>query len=349
MAHLVLSNVSKQFDQTPVLKPISLEIEQGEFVVLVGPSGCGKSTLLRIIAGLEMPTTGEVWINQCNVSTVSPRDRDIAMVFQSYALYPHMTVAENMAFGLKMRKVEKSEIQRRVFQAARMLELEELLKRKPRELSGGQRQRVALGRALVREPQVFLMDEPLSNLDAKLRHHMRTEILRLHQHVGATTIYVTHDQTEAMSMGDRIVVLNQGEVQQVGKPQEVYDKPNTPFVGGFIGAMSFLPYRYEEQTLQFASAYHVDLLQSSLAEDLRQSFTSRPLGTMGVRPEHFEVLPSAHTIPIEMTVQSIERLGSEQMIYFDLSGSPMQAKLPAAETIPERLYLDLARVSFFNG
>ena len=242
MAKVILKSVFKNYGEVKVVKDFSLEIHDREFIVFVGPSGCGKSTTLRMIAGLEEISDGEVYIGDRLVNHVAPKDRDIAMVFQNYALYPHMNVYENMAFGLKLRKFSKTEIDRRVKEAGEILGLGALLGRKPKELSGGQRQRVALGRAIVRDPAVFLMDEPLSNLDAKLRVQMRTELSKLHQRLQTTTIYVTHDQVEAMTMGDRIVVMKDGVVQQVAPPQELYDRPANIFVAGFIGspAMNFM-------------------------------------------------------------------------------------------------------------
>jgi multiple sugar transport system ATP-binding protein len=237
MSSVTLKNIKKTYDNNKtVINNVNLEIKDKEFVVLVGASGCGKSTLLRMIAGLEEISSGEISIGDRVVNNVPPKDRDIAFVFQSYALYPHMTVRENIAFGLKMRKVPKAEIERKVQEAAKILNLDEYLDRKPKQLSGGQRQRVALGRAIVRNPKVFLMDEPLSNLDAKLRVQMRSEIKKLHERLQTTFIYVTHDQTEALTMGDRIVVLNNGDIQQVGTPEEIYNNPQNTFVAGFVGS-----------------------------------------------------------------------------------------------------------------
>ncbi|MBU1919901.1 ABC transporter ATP-binding protein, partial [bacterium] len=242
MASIELKKIHKSFDETIVLTDVNFRVEEGEFVVLVGPSGCGKSTILRTIAGLETPTSGDVFIGNRRVNDVPARDRDIAMVFQSYALYPHLTVYDNMAFGLKMRKTPKPDIDERVREAADFFGLSELLHRKPRQLSGGQRQRVALGRAVVRKPSVFLFDEPLSNLDAKLRAHTRTELSRLHKRLGTAMVYVTHDQVEAMTLGQRIVVLKDGFIQQIDTPLNVYKRPLNRFVGGFIGspAMNFV-------------------------------------------------------------------------------------------------------------
>ena len=247
MAEVALRNVVKRYDDVVAVSNISLDIPNHEFVVLVGPSGCGKSTTLRMIAGLEEISSGEISIGGEVVNDLPPKDRDIAMVFQNYALYPHMTVAENMSFGLKLRKFPKAEIKQRVNNAARILDITELLARRPKQLSGGQRQRVAMGRAIVRNPKVFLFDEPLSNLDAKLRVQMRTEIKRVHQKVKTTTVYVTHDQVEAMTLADRVVVMHHGKIEQIGTPNELYHHPKTRFVAGFIGspAMNFIPAKLE--------------------------------------------------------------------------------------------------------
>src|SRR6202790_395235 len=249
MAQVALRKIVKTFDKTPAVQGIDLDIADREFIVLVGPSGCGKSTTLRMIAGLEEATSGEIYIGDQLVNDVPPKDRDIAMVFQNYALYPHMTVYENMSFGLRLKKFPKPEIKSRVEHAARILDITELLERKPRQLSGGQRQRVAMGRAIVRNPKVFLFDEPLSNLDAKLRVQMRTEIKRVHQKVKTTTVYVTHDQVEAMTLADRVVVMHHGKIEQVGTPNDLYYHPKTRFVAGFIGspAMNFIPARLENK------------------------------------------------------------------------------------------------------
>ena len=248
MAEVKLRKIVKKYDEVEAVRGIDLDIADHEFVVLVGPSGCGKSTTLRMIAGLEDITGGEILIGGDVVNDVPPKDRDIAMVFQNYALYPHMTVAQNMSFGLRLKRYPKAEIKKRVDEAARILDIKELLDRKPKQLSGGQRQRVAMGRAIVRNPKVFLFDEPLSNLDAKLRVQMRTEIKKVHQQVRTTTVYVTHDQVEAMTLADRVVVMNHGIIEQVGTPQELYHSPKTRFVAGFIGspAMNFIPCRMEE-------------------------------------------------------------------------------------------------------
>src|SRR5579871_2944254 len=288
MATISLEHVTKRYpDGTEAVRDLNLDIADGEFIVFVGPSGCGKSTALNMIAGLEDISDGELRMNGKVVNQLSPKDRDIAMVFQTYALYPHMTVRQNMAFPLKIAHTPQDEIDRRVTDAAELLELTEHLDRKPANLSGGQRQRVAMGRAIVRNPQAFLMDEPLSNLDAKLRVQMRTSIARLQQRLGTTTIYVTHDQTEAMTLGDRILVLRGGVMQQVGTPQELYDTPNTLFVAGFIGspAMNFLTGRLEE------GALHTPLGELRLEGELGQRLENHKGHgdvVVGLRPEHFE-------------------------------------------------------------
>src|SRR5499425_2964732 len=271
MADVALRDVVKRFDNVEAVRQISLDIPDKEFVVLVGPSGCGKTTTLRMIAGLEEATAGDILIGGEVVNDVPPKDRDIAMVFQNYALYPHMTVFENMSFGLRLRRISKAEIRSRVEQAAKILDISDLLDRRPKQLSGGQRQRVAMGRAIVRNPKVFLFDEPLSNLDAKLRVQMRTEIKRVHQKVKTTTVYVTHDQVEAMTLADRVVVMNAGRIEQIGPPNELYHTPKTRFVAGFIGspAMNFLPCRLEEDgaglSVRVAQTLSFPVPQSRLA------------------------------------------------------------------------------------
>jgi len=285
VAEIVLQDVTKRYpDGTEAVKRMNLEIADGEFVILVGPSGCGKSTALRMIAGLEDITEGELRIGDHVVNDLPPRDRDIAMVFQSYALYPHMTVRENMGFALKLAKVDKKEINQRVEEAAQILDLTEQLDRKPANLSGGQRQRVAMGRAIVRQPAAFLMDEPLSNLDAKLRVQMRTEVSRLQQRLGTTTVYVTHDQVEAMTLGDRVAVMRAGVVQQVGPPQELYERPVNLFVAGFIGSpsMNFVPARVDGNTVV------LPMVEAPLPEHLRSKLDGRNELIAGIRPEDFE-------------------------------------------------------------
>jgi multiple sugar transport system ATP-binding protein len=290
MAGVTLQNIYKQYDKTTVVHNVNLDINDKEFIVLVGLSGCGKSTTLRMIAGLEEISAGDLYIGGERVNDMAPKDRDIAMVFQNYALYPHMDVYENMAFGLKMRKFPKEDIDKRVKEAAAILDLEHLLSRKPKALSGGQRQRVALGRAIVREPQVFLMDEPLSNLDAKLRVQMRTEISKLQKRLETTTIYVTHDQTEAMTMGDRLVVMKDGVIQQVGTPSEIYNSPHNMFVAGFIGspAMNFVHGTLHEQNgrVNFGAACVQWALTDVQAQKVREAGYIGKDVVLGIRPEH---------------------------------------------------------------
>ena len=321
MASITLKDLVKAYGDTEVLHHIDGQIEDGEFVVIVGPSGCGKSTLLRMVAGLETVTGGEIHIGDRVVNDLEPADRDIAMVFQNYALYPHMSVRENMAYGLKIRKISKAEIDRRVEEAADILEIRPYLERKPRQLSGGQRQRVAMGRAIVRDPQVFLFDEPLSNLDAKLRVQMRLEIRKLQQKLGVTSIYVTHDQVEAMTLGDRLMVLNGGYVEQFGTPIELYDRPATMFVAGFIGspAMNFLPAHVAEGKATLANG-------AQLAHGLGQGEL-----VLGVRPEHLEPQPDG---PIEVQVQLMEQLGANTLLHGVLKGTDaeMVVSLPGHVT-----------------
>src|SRR5438874_941674 len=290
MADVALRDVVKRFDEVEAVRNISLNIPDSEFVVLVGPSGCGKSTTLRMIAGLEEVTEGEILIGGNVVNDVPPKDRDIAMVFQNYALYPHMTVFENMSFGLRLRRTPKAEIRARVEQAAKILDITELLDRRPKQLSGGQRQRVAMGRAIVRNPKVFLFDEPLSNLDAKLRVQMRTEIKRVHQKVRTTTVYVTHDQVEAMTLADRVVVMNRGRIEQIGPPNELYHAPRTRFVAGFIGspAMNFLPCRLEEANgaLRVRLSQDIALPVPPTRAERYRAHVGREGLTFGLRPEH---------------------------------------------------------------
>ena len=355
MAKVILDQVSKTYPGgVQAVFPMDLEIAHGEFVVLVGPSGCGKSTTLRMVAGLEDITGGTISIGDRVVNDVEPRDRNIAMVFQSYALYPHMTVRDNMAFGLRMRRMTRAEITRRVDEAAAILGIGELLDRKPRALSGGQRQRVALGRALVRDPEVFLFDEPLSNLDAKMRVQMRTEIARIHHRLGATMIYVTHDQTEAMTLGQRIVVMKDGLVQQVAAPLELYERPVNAFVAGFIGspAMNFLPGRLVRQDGLFFRAEGADT-----PLPLPAGFTPPPgvldqNVVLGVRPEHLAVAADRQTA-FPAAVQVVEALGNESLLYFELAGRPLVARAAGNVAPAIGATLDLAlqpgHVHFFAG
>jgi multiple sugar transport system ATP-binding protein len=331
VADIVLDKVTKSYpDGTVAVHSIDLEIADGEFVILVGPSGCGKSTTLNMIAGLEDITSGELRIGGVRVNDKAPKDRDIAMVFQSYALYPNMTVRENMAFPLKLAKLPKAEIDRKVNDAAKVLELTEYLDRKPANLSGGQRQRVAMGRAIVRSPKAFLMDEPLSNLDAKLRVQMRTQVSRLQKQLGTTTVYVTHDQTEAMTLGDRVVVMRAGYIQQVGDPQTLYDNPVNLFVAGFIGSpsMNFLPATVEEGKLRTPLG---DLpIGSRLQRMLAEGDAPKQL-VLGVRPEHFEdaalLDESQRTSGFEFTapVDLVESMGSDKYVYFTIEGDAATA------------------------
>ncbi len=324
MAKLELRNVRKSFGTLEIIKGVSATIADGEFVVIVGPSGCGKSTLLRMVAGLEAITSGDILIGDRVVNTLEPKDRDIAMVFQNYALYPHMSVRQNMAYGLKIRGFAKDDIETRVQRAAKILELGELLARRPRELSGGQRQRVAMGRAIVREPSVFLFDEPLSNLDAKLRVQMRLEIQKLHRNLGTTSVYVTHDQVEAMTLAQRMIVMNAGRTEQIGTPAEVYQRPATQFVAGFIGspAMNFLSGRADAGGLTMADGGH-------LAVPVPASLTGREL-VMGIRPEHLEVCTpdeSLFTLQTEMR----EMLGADTLVHGLFGKELLVARLSAAE------------------
>jgi len=318
MASLKLKNIVKQFGQTQVIHGISLEIEDGEFVVFVGPSGCGKTTLLRVIAGLEEMTEGEVWIGNRKVNNDDPASRGVAMVFQSYALYPHMNVEENMGFGLRMAKRPKHEIKERVARAAEILQLTPLLHRRPKQLSGGQRQRVAIGRAIVREPEVFLFDEPLSNLDGELRVQMRVELSKLHSELQATMVYVTHDQLEAMTLADRIILLNAGRIEQVGSPQDLYQRPANLFVAGFIGAprMNFLKVRATNSTATTTVVESPDFPNHPISvEKVNQSEVAYGSElTLGLRPEHLQVCEvgrGASTLIIEV----VENLGDMTYIH----------------------------------
>ena len=336
MAEVKLVNVSKVYDgKNKVVHEVDLEINDKEFVVLVGPSGCGKSTTLRMIAGLEEISEGEIYIDGKLVNNIPPKDRDIAMVFQNYALYPHMSVFENLAFGLKLRKLKKEEIKERVNYAAKILEIEDLLDRKPKQLSGGQRQRVAVGRAIVRKPKVFLFDEPLSNLDAKLRVQMRIEISRLHKRLDATVVYVTHDQVEAMTMGDRIVVMKEGVVQQVDMPLNIYNNPLNKFVAGFIGspAMNFLDGKLiDESGLKFISSKKALSFQLDPSQTERLAPFADKDVTIGIRPELFGVeINSSPSIKIHLEI--VEQMGSEIYLYFILDNTQIIARVK-----PDKVY-----------
>ena len=354
MSNVTLSNVVKRFDDgTIAVKGVSFELADGEFLVIVGPSGCGKTTTLRMIAGLEAISDGEIRIGDQVVNHVHPKDRDIAMVFQNYALYPHMTVRENLEFALKMRKMPKADRARRVAEAARMLELEPLLERKPKALSGGQRQRVALGRAIVRNPKVFLFDEPLSNLDAKLRTQTRAELQKLHHELRATSIYVTHDQVEAMTMADKIVVMNAGEVQQIAAPLEIYNTPSNRFVAGFMGspAMNF-----------FDGMIRQDSNHSRFQEE--ENGLSIPLASVsppnaerakaiGIRPEHFVLTDGNDPLGFPATVKVVETLGNQTFIHFDTGHGMAIASVHPDHQLryDERVHLRVVaeRVHYFDG
>jgi multiple sugar transport system ATP-binding protein len=358
MASVTLQELSKRFDKVTAVNQINLEIPDKEFVVFVGPSGCGKTTTLRMIAGLEETSDGTILIGERVVNDVPPKDRNIAMVFQNYALYPHMDVYKNMAFGLKLRRTPKPEIDRRVREAARILGIEELLDRKPRQLSGGQRQRVAVGRAIVRQPEVFLFDEPLSNLDAKLRVQMRSELIKLHYQLEATMIYVTHDQVEAMTMGDRIVIMNNGEIQQVGAPMEVYDQPINMFVAGFIGspAMNFFQGKLTAQN----SDLFVDLgkftmkLPKSQINRFGNHVNQRVV--FGIRPENISDREEAgehqqERVPAKVNV--VEPLGSEVIVELSAGDHTFVGRLdPTTTARPMHemaVYFDMGRFHLFDA
>jgi sn-glycerol 3-phosphate transport system ATP-binding protein len=314
MANITLKGVKKSYGNNAVVHGVDVVIADGEFIVIVGPSGCGKSTLLRMIAGLEEITGGEVSIAGKVVNRLEPKDRDIAMVFQNYALYPHMSVYDNMAYGLRIRKLSDADIETRVQKAAKILELGALLQRKPRELSGGQRQRVAMGRAIVREPAAFLFDEPLSNLDAKLRVQMRLEIQKLHRELKTTSIFVTHDQVEAMTLAQRMIVMNAGRAEQIGAPMEVYDNPASMFVAGFIGspAMNFLPGKVEGGALQLAQTVSVPI-----PANVREKTKEGDAITLGVRPEHFTVMATG----MPFRVENAEALGADSLVHGYIAGT----------------------------
>jgi len=355
MAQLQLKNIDKVYDnKVQAVFDFSLDIEDKEFIVFVGPSGCGKSTTLRMIAGLEDITGGELYIDGKYMNHVEPKDREIAMVFQSYALYPHMTVYENMAFGLKIKKLSKDEIDKRVKEAAKVLEIEEYLDRKPKALSGGQRQRVALGRAIVRNAKVFLMDEPLSNLDAKLRVQMRSEIIKLHERIGSTTIYVTHDQTEAMTMATRIVVMKGGYVQQIGTPKEIYNNPNNMFVASFVGAPATNFMQVKVEGHQFVlEGKRYDLLKKH--QEALKSYDGKNL-ILGVRPENLSLVPNEKnpdsSLPLEIYVEVSELLGHESILHGVHGNQSIIAKIQEADMVTNHqqitLHMDLEKICFFD-
>jgi multiple sugar transport system ATP-binding protein len=356
MAQVVIRNLNKMYDDVHAVKDVNLEIRDKEFLVLVGPSGCGKTTTLRMLAGLESITSGEILIGNTVVNQLAPMDRDIAMVFQNYALYPHMSVYDNMAFGLKMRKFERAEIKKRVQEAAEILGIQNLLARKPRQLSGGQRQRVALGRAIVRHPQVFLFDEPLSNLDAKLRVQMRVELKKLHNRLSTTAVYVTHDQVEAMTLGDRVVVMKDGVVQQAGEPLELYNAPVNRFVAGFLGspAMNFATVRMTGANVAMRAhnaGFGIDV-PSELALRLAP-YADRDV-TVGIRPEDLRLANGSDPagLCIDAVVEVVERLGSEILLDMQVGGQSMVAAVEPSVRAKHgdklRLALRPDRLHFFD-
>jgi multiple sugar transport system ATP-binding protein len=358
MAGVIIQNVSKSYDgKTKVVKDVSFEVYDKEFVVLVGPSGCGKSTVLRMVAGLESITGGDILIENLRVNDLLPKDRDIAMVFQNYALYPHMTVYQNMAFGLKIKKMNRKEIDKRVREAAAILEITHLLERRPGEMSGGQRQRVAIGRAIVRKPKVFLFDEPLSNLDAKLRVQMRIELQNLHRRLDCTMIYVTHDQTEAMTLGERIIVLKDGNIMQIGTPMELYDHPENLFVAGFIGSppMNLIPGRIENGN-NFISKNGKALMQLPVSVMTGLKGSEGKDIYLGIRPENIiEAAPGdmSACCAVQVSVEGIEHLGSEILLYVKTEDTPLIARISPSSRLnmgsSATLYLKLGNAVFFDA
>ena len=357
MAQVVLKDLNKKYDEVHAVKDVNLTIRDKEFMVFVGPSGCGKTTTLRMVAGLEEITSGEISIGERIVNDLPPKDRDIAMVFQNYALYPHMSVYDNMAFGLKMRKFPKAEIAKRVQDAAEILGIQELLKRKPRQLSGGQRQRVAVGRAIVRHPQVFLFDEPLSNLDAKLRVQMRVELKRLHERLETTAIYVTHDQVEAMTLGSRVVVMKDGWVQQVGEPMEIYSRPQNKFVAGFIGspAMNFIPATITEQSgTLYAEASGVKVKVPADRTARLAAYKGQSVA-LGIRPEDLRVSPTNELSDqaFDAVVDVVEPLGAEILLDVTVAGQSVVARVePGIKARPHekiRMAFVPERTHFFDA
>jgi len=342
MAQIILENIIKTFDKTEVVHKVNARFENGEFVVIVGPSGCGKSTILRMIAGLEEVSSGNITIGDRIVNNVEPKDRLIAMVFQNYALYPHMTVFNNMAYGLKLRKISRNEIKERVGEAAELLQLTDFLQRKPRQLSGGQRQRVAMGRALVRKPSVFLFDEPLSNLDAKLRHQMRGELKKLHQRLGTTMIYVTHDQVEAMTLADKIVIINDGHIEQIGTPKEIYHNPASRFVASFIGSppMNFFTAKVVgEKTIELGEGTRMTMKNKSL----RDSETV----LIGIRPEKIQLFSEKGEGRIRLEVDLIEKLGAGELIYSRINDQEIVVNIPDSSHINGKCWAELPIESIY--
>ncbi len=343
MLYLELKNVSKNYDgKNKIIKDISLGIKKGEFIVIVGPSGCGKSTLLRMVAGLEDISDGDIVIDKAVVNNISPADRDIAMVFQNYALYPHMNVLKNLSYGLKNRKISKDEIEKRVVSISKLLQIEELLHRKPSELSGGQKQRVAMGRAIIRKPKLFLFDEPLSNLDAKLRHQMRIEIRKLHDKLGITSVYVTHDQVEAMTLADRIIILNGGKIEQIGTPKEIYENPNSIFVSKFMGTppMNIIKAKVKNSTIEIGD----------ISIDLKNSYNEEYIH-VGIRAEDISLSDFNNSIKLRVDIDMIEHLGSESFIYSTIENNPIIVKSSEfIETKEDKLdiYINTKKLYFFS-
>ncbi len=356
MAQIELKHIDKTFDERQkVIDDLNLTIHDGEFLVLVGPSGCGKSTTLRLIAGLESASAGEIYIGDKLVNNIPPKNRDISMVFQNYALYPHMTVHDNIAFGLKLRKYPKQEIENRVREAVDILEIHPLLQRKPKQLSGGQRQRVALGRAIVRKPKVFLFDEPLSNLDAKLRVQMRAEIKKLHRKLKITMVYVTHDQVEAMTMGDRIAIMKDGVIHQLDTPMEIYNKPADLFVAGFIGspAMNFIPTVVSKENTLYSKNMDLEFPLPQSGRPLLKDSVNKAV-TIGIRPEHLSINPvGGQTTPISTRLDLVEPLGNETILYLTRNDTRLHCITNAFDPMTEELsnidlYLDMNNIHLFD-
>ena len=352
MADVVLKDVTKIFDkEVYAVRDFSIEISDGEFVVLVGPSGCGKSTILRMIAGLEEVTSGDIYIGDKLVNYVAPKERDIAMVFQNYALYPHMNVYDNISFGLKLRKIESNEIEKRVSEASDILGISHLMHRKPKALSGGERQRVALGRSIVRQPKVFLFDEPLSNLDAKLRVELRTEISKLHNRLKTTMIYVTHDQVEAMTLGDKIIIMKDGAIQQKGTPVDLYDYPANKFVAGFIGSpsMNFITGKIEDDLGLGFNTGSLSIQINSGAGDKMMDFIGKEI-VFGIRPEDISISDGKEGIP--MVVEILEMMGNEIYLYLALNQNTIIARVPPDTKVEEgqnvNVIFDISKVHYFD-
>lgn len=356
MAGVRFQHVYKIYDDSvTATKDLNLEICDGEFLVLVGPSGCGKSTVLRMLAGLEEISKGDLFVGDKRVNDLSPRDRDIAMVFQNYALYPHMSVRENMGFSLKLRKTSRTEIAQKVAEAAKILELTGLLDRKPKQLSGGQRQRVAIGRAIVRNPKVFLFDEPLSNLDAKLRVEMRIELAKLHKHLKATIVYVTHDQMEAMTLADRIVLIKDGVIQQVGTPLELYSKPINSFVGGFIGTPAMNQVAANVRRIDGRLALVGQQLQIKLPEDVAALLAKHENQEIliGVRPQHLAIRDQAENAAFSAEIEVVEPMGNESFVYFTAEGKQWVARIDHHVVLKEgttaAIVVDIPQMHLFSA